>query len=498
MMLRGLAFWLTLSLTSAALAQGAGPSDPKSEARERFGRGLRLFNDGDNAGALAEFERAYSLAPHPFVLYNIGLVHSAMGRSVDAADALGRVLESPGNLDAEKIERAKKTRDAALARIAEIALTANVDGAEIEVDGIVMGKTPLPSPLRVTSGRRILGVVAPGYAPERREVSVAGQTKIDVRFQLKPFEGRLAHLELRSSVPGVDVLVDDKPVGKTPLPTTLALIPGKHRIELRRPGFSAEKRELDVGEGATGRMTVDPTPDPSALSTEGGRLALDLTESDAVVKIDGKPQGKYLASIRLPYGPHALVVERDGFDPVVRQVNVARGGTTTVRIELEPTPEYRASYEKKAALFRTWGWVGVISGAVVAGAGTGYLIWNNGKKNDYLDEAESYVAAPGNTAHSGLCDKTGGPSGTSYDSDECNRLKAVALDDYDAAKKRDLFGWLGVGVGAAAAITGGVLLLTGDDADRYTHERPELSKTRLRPTFSIAGDARWIGIAGSF
>lgn len=494
-MLRLLCFCFVFSWASVAVAQE--PSDPKTEARERFGRGLRLFNDGDNAGALAEFERAYAISPHAFVLYNIGLVHSAMGRSADAADALGRVLANPGNLDSEKLERAKKTREAALARVAMIAVSANVEGAEVEVDGIAVGKTPFASPLRVTSGRRIVGIVAPGYAPERREVSVAGQAKVDVRFELKAFEGRLAHLELRSKVPGVDVLVDKKPIGKTPLPATVALIPGKHRIVFKRPGFVEEGRDVNVGPGATGRISVDPEPDPAALSVEGGRLALDLTESDAVVKIDGRAHGKYVGSIRLPHGPHALVVERAGFDPVQREIVVARGGTTTVRVELEPTPEYRASYESKATQFRTWGWVGVIGGVVVAGASTGYLLWNQGEKNRYLDEAKSFDAQPGNRAHGDLCDDNH-VGELSYDPLECDRRKGIALDDYDSVKKRDTFGWLGVGVGAAAAITGGVLLLTGDDPDHYTHERPELGKTKLSPVVWFGGDAHGMGIAGTF
>ena len=73
-----------LTIPRVSWAQPA--TDPTTEARERFGRGLRLFNDGDNAGALAEFERAYALSPHPSVLYNIGLVNAAV-----ASGSIGKV-----------------------------------------------------------------------------------------------------------------------------------------------------------------------------------------------------------------------------------------------------------------------------------------------------------------------------------------------------------------------------------------------------------------------
>src|SRR5450755_2596179 len=54
-------------------AAGAPSPAVKAEARERFDTGLHLFEKGENAGALAEFKRAYQLIPTPVVLYNMGL-----------------------------------------------------------------------------------------------------------------------------------------------------------------------------------------------------------------------------------------------------------------------------------------------------------------------------------------------------------------------------------------------------------------------------------------
>ncbi|MGD0053700.1 MAG: hypothetical protein ABSD03_17985, partial [Vulcanimicrobiaceae bacterium] len=108
----------------------------RAEAGERFDRGLRLFNGGDNAGALVEFRRAYELVPNVTVLYNIGLVYSQMSRAVEATDALNQVLAAPGQLSSERLAIARRTRDDQAARIAEIAVAANVEGARVEVDGI--------------------------------------------------------------------------------------------------------------------------------------------------------------------------------------------------------------------------------------------------------------------------------------------------------------------------------------------------------------------------
>ena len=67
---------------------------------------MQLFNEGDNAGALAEFKQTYALMPNPIVLFNIGLVYAAMSRPVDAVDALSPVVDS-ATLSPEQRERAQ-------------------------------------------------------------------------------------------------------------------------------------------------------------------------------------------------------------------------------------------------------------------------------------------------------------------------------------------------------------------------------------------------------
>src|SRR5262245_50325989 len=92
-----------LLLPSLARAEGDAA---KAEARQRFDRGLGLFNDGDNAGALAEFKRAYELIPNKLVLFNIGAVYAAMSRPVEAVDALEKLVADPGGVDAQRLGQA--------------------------------------------------------------------------------------------------------------------------------------------------------------------------------------------------------------------------------------------------------------------------------------------------------------------------------------------------------------------------------------------------------
>ena len=278
---------------SAVLAQPAVATEvTRQEARDRFDRGLKLFNDGDNPGALAEFKRAFELIPNPLVLYNIGLVYSAMGRPVEAVDALDKVLAAQGALTGDRLARAKQTRDDQAARIARVSVVTNVPAA-IELDNVEVGHTPQTAPLAVAGGVHVVGAVASGYVPTRKEVTVAGGATAEVKLDLVEMQGRVAHASVKTHLPGADVVIDDQVVGKTPLQNSLTVAPGAHKIELRRAGYTTARGNLQLGDGAEGEVTLEPEEDPTALGTLGGRLAISPSETDPVVTVDGKGRGVY-------------------------------------------------------------------------------------------------------------------------------------------------------------------------------------------------------------
>src|ERR1700722_19517877 len=213
---------------ASAQSSDAAPEAQRTEAAERFDRGLRLFNRGDTAGALAEFRRAYALIQNVLVLYNIGLVYAQMGRPVEASETLERVLASPGTLSPERLATAQRTHDEQVAQTAEIAVTANVEGATVEVDGVEAGKLPLARPLRVTSGAHVIGAIAAGFAPMRREGTIASRESQSLQFDLIPMAGRLAHLEVKTHLPRADVFSGGQRIGTTPLSASFPLPPGAH------------------------------------------------------------------------------------------------------------------------------------------------------------------------------------------------------------------------------------------------------------------------------
>lgn len=457
----------------------ADEGEPQLAAREHFDRGLRRFNAGENAAALAEFHRAYELVPHPLVLYNLALVHAAMERPVDAVACFDRLLAGPGVSRLTEPQRARAAAERArqIAAIAEVEIVTPVAGARIEVDGVEVARAPLESPLRVGRGSHVFGVVAPGYDPSRRSVTLSGGQRVRLTFELTAQPQALAHLQLESRVPGFHVRVDGQPIGTTPLPVSVALAPGPHVIELSRPGYLTERRSLMLGPGTEGRLTFEPRLDPHASRDVLGRLALASGGEEAVVFIDGYVSPRAGSGWLLPAGPHELRIERAGFLPFQRIVQVAPGGVTQVPVVLEPSAEERARYREAAMTRRTWSWLGIGAGATLAAAGTAFLLYNHGAKQD---AEETFAAEEARFESGGECDPA------TEQAPGCTEALHGALDELVATRDRDIYGVIGLGAGAALLGVGAVLLVTGDDPDRY-ELRPEsdvFGRLQLTPWFT--------------
>jgi hypothetical protein len=228
------------------------------------------------------------------------------------------------------------------------------------------------------------------------------------------------------------------------------------------------------------------------LAREGGVLALAISEPDALVFVDGEPRGAYSGPLRLAHGAHVIRVERADFLPVQREVVVPRAASSSVTIELEPTPEKRAAYRSAAVAQRTWGYVATGAGAAITLGSFGFLLWNTSAESDAEDDFDAEAAKQG---PGGECDRAAG-----MQSDECLQALELALDDLESIRSREKFGWIGVGVGAAAIGAGVTLLLTNDDPDRY-EPRPEsdvFGRLELVPYGWIGRGTGGAAIAGRF
>ena len=170
---------LLVALAGAALPRTARAEsatiDDVATSHEHFNRGVEYVHDGDLKGALIEFKRAYAVSPNYRVLYNLGQVANALGRYTEAQDYFQRYLNDGQEEVTSERKRDVEAHLSKLAgRIATLVLSTNVPGAEIFVDDVSVGTSPLQGPVKVSSGTRTVAAVSTGRPRVSQVVDVAG------------------------------------------------------------------------------------------------------------------------------------------------------------------------------------------------------------------------------------------------------------------------------------------------------------------------------------
>ncbi|MEI9936979.1 MAG: PEGA domain-containing protein [Pseudomonadota bacterium] len=177
---------------AGAPAPAAAPTAPISaevlkEAGERYARGLSLYGDGEFLLALVEFERAYQLSNNYKVLYNIGQVRMQLGRYAKAKEALEDYLKAGGtNLSPERSQAVNKDLATLAERTASLNVVTHEVGADISLDGKVIGTSPLSSPVIVDAGEHNLVLHKSGFYDSAQSVTLAGHDQVELTVELKP------------------------------------------------------------------------------------------------------------------------------------------------------------------------------------------------------------------------------------------------------------------------------------------------------------------------
>jgi len=147
-----------LLLASTALA------DPRQQATELMGAGNALYRAGDYKGALEQYRRARGLLPSHRLDFNIGVTLAKLGRDAEAAGVLEGFLRDVAEVaEPEMAARARLTLTELQARVGRIGIVCSVAGAEVFVDGSLVGRTPVPGWIYVRPARHALLVRAPGH-----------------------------------------------------------------------------------------------------------------------------------------------------------------------------------------------------------------------------------------------------------------------------------------------------------------------------------------------
>jgi formylglycine-generating enzyme required for sulfatase activity len=214
--------------------------------------------------------------------------------------------------------------------------TGGVAGAEVLLDGQLVGTTPLPA-LDAEAGEREVRARAEGYEEAVARVVVEGRG-MEQRVALSlvalppppkapPSPPPPATLVLRSEPPGARVQVDGSDHGVTPI--ELRVEAGTpHEVRATLPGHDDAVLPVRVPAGRRQEETL-------RLSARVGEVTFAARPPDAELLIDGTPSGRGDQRLRLLAVPHEIELRREGYETARRTITPRPGFPQTVSVVLK-------------------------------------------------------------------------------------------------------------------------------------------------------------------
>jgi tetratricopeptide (TPR) repeat protein len=173
---------LFLAVASVAASAHAQSVEADSLMRE----GIALRREGRDAEALDVFRRAYVMRPNARVRAQIGLAEEAVGDWLNAEQDIAAAAGESDPWIAHNAEPLRAALEDVRSHLATLDVQANVESAEIWLDGSLRGNLPLASPLRVIAGTVKLSFKAPGFEPVEQTLTLPGGAELRETVDLHP------------------------------------------------------------------------------------------------------------------------------------------------------------------------------------------------------------------------------------------------------------------------------------------------------------------------
>ena len=253
--------------TTSAPAQPA-PAPPTNraiaDAEARMDRGRMLYDRGDLAGALAEFEQAYALTHAWQVLIFIGVAQSRLFRYAEALESFERYL-ADGGAAVPEAQRAQVTAEVAAVRavVAEVEVVIEGASARLWIDDREVGASPFGKPFVVGPGQHRLRAERAGAEPRTETIELVSGERRRVELSLATRTTARATLAIEAHPGAAELFLDGKPLGVGPWRGELT--PGGYAVSARlaRHRSAVEQVALGDGQDRTVELTLEPLPDRS-------------------------------------------------------------------------------------------------------------------------------------------------------------------------------------------------------------------------------------------
>ncbi|OGT74216.1 MAG: hypothetical protein A3H44_13560 [Gammaproteobacteria bacterium RIFCSPLOWO2_02_FULL_57_10] len=211
----------------------------------------------------------------------------------------------------------------------EVSFTTEPAGAEVLVDGQLVGTTPYNA--EILQGEHEVTLKLTGHKAwqDRLEIA-AGEVIALPSVALERADGLVF---IRSQPSGANVTINGQFSGQTPL--EVALPPGRtHEVTLFRSGFDAASRSIQTRPDEEQDITVSLTPITSVV-----RVVAEPAEAELYV--DGEFKGRANQTLELLAASQVIEVRLDGYVPYTGSFTSRPGLEQELRVTLKSLEEAR-------------------------------------------------------------------------------------------------------------------------------------------------------------
>lgn len=218
----------------------------------------------------------------------------------------------------------KKNIEINLAPItSSVLIESKPEGAIVEAEGKQIGQTPLIIHDQAI-GKHSAILSKPGCISQEISWNVEDARPQAVSANLF---SNMGTLDIQSTPNNANVFLDGKPRGKTPFSEKIEQ--GEHKIRVELKGYNSHEQNVIVTKDAKKNVTV-------TLQLLPGSLNVKTTPPGSSVTLNGQQYQNSPVEIKnlLP-GDYKLKIEKEGYDPVERDIRITAGEASDVTIGLD-------------------------------------------------------------------------------------------------------------------------------------------------------------------
>jgi hypothetical protein len=167
-------------------ARGEPPdADISTQAKQLFGEGVAATSLAQWDKARTFLLSAWRIQHHWKIAANLGRAEFKSDRLRDAAEHLSFFLDTaPDDVDTKERARAEEMLTQARARVGTVKVTGLLDGAELVVDGVAVGKLPPSGRVFLEPGTRRVEARAEGYTEAGATVEAEAGKEVPLELVL--------------------------------------------------------------------------------------------------------------------------------------------------------------------------------------------------------------------------------------------------------------------------------------------------------------------------